>query len=183
MNENEDIMTQQSKINPEEFLNTLWKDIWDINVAMLITYSREGEIRARPMITQAVEEPNIIWFADRVENPQNAEIMKNSHVNLTYTDHSRGIYISLCGRAQVVTEQVKLEQIVTKTGNRWVPDKSKDPHLAALQVRIVAAEYWCAEKGLLSSLTEYLSSLTSDEKSPAKRPEHEKIQLESLEAH
>ncbi len=173
-------MNKAQNVNASNFIQTLWKDIWEINVAMLVTQSNNGLLRSRPMMTQAIEEPNFIWFADRVESTLNTEIIQNTGVNLSYSDRSKGIYISLSGKAQIVTDQENLEQVVTKTASQWIPDTVKDPHLSAIRVEVVTAEYWCTDKGLLHSLTDYLSVFSTSDTTTHERPEHERIQLQAL---
>ena len=121
-------------------------------VAMLTTVAPDGALRSRPMaaLKQALE--GDLWFFTRAAAPKTEEIRDNDHVNVSFADGKDNRYLSVSGRASVVRDAARIEELWSRRLRAWFPDGKKDPDLALLRVRVERAEYWDSKKAGMVTL-------------------------------
>ncbi len=51
-------------------------------------------------------------------------------------------YVSVSGRAQVVTDRSKIKELWTPLMKTWFPKGEDDPEICLIRVRAESAEYW-----------------------------------------
>jgi general stress protein 26 len=116
-------------------------------VAMLTTVAPDGTLRSRPM--EAVKAPfdGDLWFFTRASAPKTGEIRDNDHVNVSFADPEGDRYLSLSGRASVVRDDAKIQELWSGKMKAWFAGGRRDPDLALLRVHLERAEYWDAKAG------------------------------------
>jgi general stress protein 26 len=120
-------------------LNELIKDIC---IAMLTTQTPEGTLRGRPMATQETPFDGVLWFFTSADSPKVDEIEDEHQVHLSYASPDDNRYVSVSGRATVVRDRAKSQELWTPAMKAWFPDGLNDPDLALLRVQVEGAEYW-----------------------------------------
>ena len=136
-------MAVQTAINPD--VKKLGELIRDSKVAMLTTAAPDGQLHSRPMATQVPDSEEFdgtLWFFTRDDSPKVAEIQEDEHVNVSYADSSSQNYVSVAGRATLVHDRGKIDELWSPIHKAWFPDGKDDPHLALLRVDAESAEYW-----------------------------------------
>lgn len=112
----------------------------DFNQAMLVTRTRQGQLRGRPMFIAALEEDGDMWFATDIESGKADDLSANPEVAVLMTDG--GTYISISGRARLESDRQKIEQLWSEPWRIWFPEGKSDPHLALINVSASEGEYW-----------------------------------------
>ena len=110
--------------------------------AMLTTLDEDGTLRSRPMATQEVEFDGTLWFFTRASAPKVGEVEKEHQVNVAYAEPNDQTYVSVSGRANVVRDKAKAEELWNPALKAWFPKGLDDPDLALLKVEVDKAEYW-----------------------------------------
>jgi general stress protein 26 len=109
-------------------------------VAMLVTRTKEGELRGRPMALAKADESGNLWFATDRNSPKVHEIQEEEEVAITMQDGSR--YVSISGVATVRDDRAKLAELWKTEWKVWFPGGKDDPNITLLEVDGTAGEYW-----------------------------------------
>jgi general stress protein 26 len=125
-----------------ENIKKLREMIKDIDFCMLTTIEEDGQtLRSRPMSTQKVEFDGDLWFFTKLKTAKVEEIQQDQDVNVSYAKPSNQ-FVSVSGKATVVQDRNKMEELWQPALKAWFPDGLDDPNLALLRVNVTQAEYW-----------------------------------------
>lgn len=160
---------------PKEPLHKLTELIEDIRIAMLTTAMPDGTLRSRPMVTQQTEVDGNLWFFTQANAAKAEEIQANPHVNVSYAAPQENRYVSVSGRATLVRDRQKMEQLWDQLYQAWFPQGLQDPNLALLQIDIERAEYWDAPTSTMAEIAGFTRVPNTARSSPG--GENEKIEL------
>jgi general stress protein 26 len=109
------------------------------DTAMLLTRHGDKD-HARPMSIAALEGPNTIWFVTSVATPKTDEIRQDARVSVTLQSSRR--YVALSGRADIIDDRAKLDQLWKPGWKVWFPDGKGDPTIRLIRVTVHDAEFW-----------------------------------------
>ncbi|MEJ8802363.1 pyridoxamine 5'-phosphate oxidase family protein [Pontibacter sp. H249] len=139
--------------NKQENLDKLIDMIKDVDIAMMTTVDDDGSLRSRPMRTQKVNEDGVLWFFTGYESAKSHEIKDNdAHVNLSYAEPEDELYVSVSGRASLIKDQQKIDELWNPALKAWFPNGKDDPNVGLIKVTIEKAEYWDAPNSVLVHL-------------------------------
>ncbi len=128
--------------NPVEHFAKLIKGI---KVAMLTTVTDDGSMRSRPMATQTKDfDQRHLWFFTKRSSPKSYEIESHHDVHLSYASPDDHRFVSVTGRAQVVDDRSKVQELWSPVHKAWFAEGLDDPDLVLLRVDVLRAEYWDA---------------------------------------
>jgi general stress protein 26 len=150
--------------------------IEDIQFAMLTTQEPDGTLRSRPMTTQQQEFDGDLWFFVGASGSTAREVQRDQQVNLSYAKPDKNIYVSVSGRASLVRDRQKLEELWNPVYKAWFPDGLDDPNLALLRVEATQAEYWDAPNGKVVQALGFAKALLTGKSYEG--AENEKLDLE-----
>ncbi len=109
-------------------------------VAMLTTMTQEREHVSRPMGLQEADFDGDLWFPAYDHSAKAAQIRADPEVNVSDTKHHS--WTSIAGRAQIVHDRQKAEQLYSPTLDAWFPDGLETPGPALTRIEADTAEYW-----------------------------------------
>ncbi len=109
------------------------------DTAMLMTHHGDKE-HARPMAIAAVEGPNTLWFVTQQDSPKSDEIRKDPRVSATFQAPRR--FVALSGRAELVDDRKKVEELWQASWKVWFPNGKEDPNITLIKVAVEDAEFW-----------------------------------------
>lgn len=161
----------QTKENLEKLIHL----IKDVKIAMMTTVEDDGTLRSRPMKTQKTEADGDIWFFTGYESGKSHEIEHDSHVNLSYAEPDDNRYVSISGRAQVLRDQQKIDELWSADMKAWFPDGKEDKNIGLIKVSITQAEYWDTPSNTMVTLYGMAKAAITGE--PAKGGENKKLNL------
>ncbi|WP_205500890.1 pyridoxamine 5'-phosphate oxidase family protein [Rufibacter psychrotolerans] len=166
---------ENAQNNQQGDLKALIEKIKDIDTAMLSTVEPDGTIRSRPMRHMQVDDNGVIWFFNAHHSAKTHEIKNDSHVNLSYSKPGDQLYVSVSGRAQVLRDQQKIDELWNPAMKAWFPEGKDDPNIGLLKVTIDQAEYWDSPSSAVVHLYGMVKAAITGE--PARPGENKKINL------
>ncbi|GAA1968162.1 pyridoxamine 5'-phosphate oxidase family protein [Nocardioides panacihumi] len=121
----------------------------DLHIGMLTTFGPEGP-RSVPMARQQVEPSAELWFISARDTRHVEDIARDPKVHLTFS--SNATWVAMSGRAQVVDDGAKLEELWTTFAEAWLPGGPEDPNATLIKVDVDEVEFWDTPGGKIASL-------------------------------
>ena len=160
----------------DEKLAKLREIVKDVDICMLTTVDDLGELRSRPMSNnREVEFDGDLWFFTYGSSHKVDEVGRVPKVNASFADVSKQQYASLTGRAEVVRDRAKIEELWQPHMRAWFPDGVETPDIALLKVAVERAEYWDGSQSILTHAWSFVTSLFTGEQ--AELGDNEKLEL------
>ena len=132
----------------------------DLPIAMLTTFGGSG-IRSVPMARQQVEPDADLWFIADRSGRHVADLQAEPRVALTFS--GRDSWVAMTGRAYVVEDRGKLEELWNTFAEAWLPGGPDNPDAVLLRIEVEEAEYWDTPGGKVASLISFAKTrLTGD---------------------
>lgn len=147
-------MGEKSKAHLKQMLESF-------DTAMFIT--RHGEqVHARPMAVAGVEEANTLWFVTSDSSPKSNEIRRDERVSATF--QGKAEFVALSGRASLVRDRKKIEELWQTSWKAWFPNGKEDPSILLIRVTVDDAELWdmAGTKGIRYAFEMAKAVLTGD---------------------
>lgn len=138
--------------------------IKDIRFAMMTTVSETGHLHSRPMAVQEMEFDGDFWFFTSNNSGKIESIEQDQHVNLAFTKEDDNRWISIAGRAQVVTDRQKMKELWNPLMKTWFPKGVDDPELCLIRVTAESAEYWDAPSSKIVHLYGLAKAIVTGER-------------------
>jgi general stress protein 26 len=132
----------------------------DIDFAMLTTMAG-NKFRSRPMSTQEMDENGDLWFFTSDETHKVEEIEADDRVLVAYSKPEDNTYVSVFGRAKLVKDRQKIEELWNPIHKAWFPEGVDDPHLSLLKISIEEAEYWDSPNSKLVQIAGFIKALVT----------------------
>lgn len=107
---------------------------------MLVTSGDDGRLKAHPMTTQEADDHGDAWFIASSRSETVADIRARPQVNVSYAGSSS--WLSIAGRATVVQDAAKKEELWNTFTEAWFPDGKDDPSIVVIKVSGDSAQHW-----------------------------------------
>ncbi len=148
----------------------------EFDTAMLVTSTREGELRARPLAVAQVKPEGTVVFPTSARSAKVDELERDNQVGITMQDGKR--FVSLSGHARVSRDRAEIDRLWKETWKVWFEEGKTDPDLVLLEVDPVRAEYWdnTGTKGL-RYLFEAAKSMAGGDRPETTREQNAKVKL------
>ncbi|MES2259048.1 MAG: pyridoxamine 5'-phosphate oxidase family protein [Pseudomonadota bacterium] len=157
-------------------LDIVSEKIRNVQFGMFTTMDDMRILTSRPMTKQQIDGDGNLWFFTTDEAPFVRDLLNNPSVNVSFSEMDNGLYVSLSGRAELLRDRGKAQQLWNPMLKPWFPGGLDDPHLALIRVTIESAEYWDAHRGKMMQLLELAKAAISGER-PKDLAEHGTIRL------
>ena len=161
--------------NHEAELTKLGSLIKGIKFAMLTTVEPDGSLHSRPMTTQDIEFDGDLWFFTAAHSPKVWESDQHREVNVAFADPDKNKYVSASGKAILVQDRKKMEELWNPAYKAFFPKGLDDPELALMKISIEKAEYWDSPGTAIGRAFNFARAYLS--KDPSKMGEHAKVNL------
>jgi general stress protein 26 len=160
----------------EEKLGKLREIVKAVDICMLTTFDERGDLHSRPMSNnRQVEFDGDLWFFTYGSSHKVDEIGRVPKVNASFADVGAQQYASLTGRAEVVRDRAKIEELWQPQLRAWFPEGPETPDIALLKVSVERAEYWDSSRSIVAHAVGFVTSLLTGEQAEA--GENEKLEL------
>jgi general stress protein 26 len=144
-----------------------YKELVDeIKTCMFIS-SVEANQTARPMATTQVDDDGTTWFFTGKSSLKVHEIKQDHTVHLLYAHPGKSSYLDVWGKANLVYDRNKIEELWNPIVKAWFPDGVDDPNLCLLKINPQDAHYWDSESGKMIQFVKIIASAVTGKKSNA----------------
>ncbi len=113
--------------------------IKDDQFCMLTNADDHGNLVSRPMAPLEMTSNGAIWFLTNINSVKSKHI---DNLNLTFSNESRGTYVSISGMAEISDDRQRIRQLWSPAAKPWFPDGPESPDITLLVFRPNIAEYW-----------------------------------------
>ncbi|AUG30253.1 MULTISPECIES: pyridoxamine 5'-phosphate oxidase family protein [Microbacterium] len=153
-------MTELTGIEARDRVKEL---VEDIDITMLTTVDADGRLVSRPMSTREMDDDGVIWFFTSDETKKADEVEADHDVNLAYCDAKGMRYVSVAGRATIVHDRARMEQLWSPSLDIWFEEGLDTPDIALLTVTPIVTEFWEPAHGTLAMAAGMLKALVTRE--------------------
>ncbi len=134
-------MGNTENLRSSEAVNKIKELIEKANISLFTTKLSSAPFSTRPMSTLKVDENGIIWFFSKVYSNKNMDIKQDDRVQLFYLHSALSEYLSLYGRAEIVTDRRMIDELWNPLAKVWF-DGKEDPTLTILKITPEDGHYW-----------------------------------------
>lgn len=120
-------------------LTILSRLIENIPVCMLISLTNDGGLVSKPMTPLEMDNSGSIWFFTDL-NVDN--VGEQSIGNLSFSDESKGTYVSISGKQEVIQDHALSERLWFALARPWFPDGPGSTNLALIKFVPHTADFW-----------------------------------------
>lgn len=158
-----------------EGLTQIHDKIKGIPYAMLTTMGEDGLLRSRPLYVTEGEIDGNLWFFTEENTEKTFEIAHLPEVNLAYADVKENTFVSISGKASIVKDRVKMEQLWKPLLRPWFPKALDEPNIALLKIEIQEAEFWDSSSSKMTQLINMAKAIITGNKTA--EGDHKEIKL------
>ena len=135
------------------------KELIDHNkICMFTSNVDEVPLQTRPMTTQEVDEEGNFWFFSARDSHKNHEVRNDSRVQLLFANTSESEYLTVYGRATIVDDRQKVEEMWSPLSKAWFQEGKDDPNLTLIKVKPENAYYWEPKQNKMVTLFKMAAS-------------------------
>ncbi len=160
----------------QDQLATLREKVEDVRFGMFTTINPDQSLSSRPMTSQQIDEQGQLWFFTSDESAFAKNLVEQASVNVTFAKPEDSLYVSISGRAMLMKNREKAEELWNPMVKAWFPDGLDDPHLALINVDMHSAEYWDSASSKMTQLFAMAKGVLTGER-PTDMGEHVEIKL------
>jgi general stress protein 26 len=148
----------------QDAVKKLGERVKGIRIAMLTTLDEQGNLHSRPMATQQMDFEGEFWFFTDDTAPKSLQIQRESHVNLAYSSPDDHRFISVAGRAQLIHDKQKMQELWSPMYRAWFPQGLDTPHICLIKVSVDHAEYWDTHSSAMVHLIGFAKAMATGER-------------------
>ena len=124
----------------DDDLQTIAAIVASAKIALLTTTTLDGHLHSRPLAVQDAEYDGELWFFTQDPSRKVDDIRTHPQVNAAF-ESDKG-FLSIAGRAELVHDRAKIDELWSPQVSAWFPEGKDDPTVGLLRVVPESAEYW-----------------------------------------
>ena len=146
----------------EDALAKLHEMLKDFPIAFMVTVNG-GDVTARPIgvVGDHADFDGTLWFITDKRSRKVSAIESGAITTLLFQNDKEGNYLQLAGRAAVVDDRRKLEELYTTLQRTWFPNGLDDPDITLVRFDAVEGNYWDQHDSLVRLATAFAKSLVT----------------------
>ena len=154
-------MGKTENLHNEEAIEKIQALVKDITFCMFCTKVNAMPFQTRPMATTDVDDEGNLWFFSGKGSNKNDEVKSDDHVQLIYAKGSDSHFLSISGRAMIIDDRQKIDELWKPIVKAWFPEGKDDPDLRLIKVIPDEAYYWDTVHGKVVSLLKIATSVVT----------------------
>lgn len=156
----------------------VWELIKDAHTALLITVEENGALQARPMGCLQKQFDGTLWFLTFRHSLKLRQIRNDDRVLVAYVKPDRYEYVAISGRAEIVEDRQKLQELWNEGLRVWFPKGPDDPEIELLAIEVDKADYWANPASIVTYALAYVRTrLTGQSPSPDEIAESKSVRF------
>jgi len=131
-------------------------------IAFMITLVN-GELTARPIgiVGGTSKFDGTLWFITDKRSRKVAAIEAGALTTLLFQNDKEGSYLQLAGRASVIDDRAKLEELYTTLQRTWFPKGVDDPDITLVRFDATEANYWDSHDSYVRLAAAFVKSVAT----------------------
>lgn len=154
-------MGHTKDLHNEDAIKKIKELVKDITTCMFCTKVTEIPFKTRPMATLDVDDDGNLWFMSGIDSNKNDEIKTDDQVQLIYAKGGNSHFLTISGKADLVSDQEKIDELWNAFAKTWFQDGKKDPNISLIKIVPGEAYYWDTVHGKMVSLLKIAASVVS----------------------
>ena len=110
-------------------------------VGMFVTQDK-GRLFSRPIGFADVDDKNQVWFFSDIESDKIDDIINNNNVNFSFANPSDNSYVSLSGKASLISDESLIDEKWKFFMKAWFPEGKDSDKLTLIKVVPETVQYW-----------------------------------------
>lgn len=128
----------------DDDMKTIARLVKSAKIGLLTTVTADGHLHSRPLAAQEIEFDGDLWFFTQDPSSKVDDIRGHEQVNAAF-ESGKG-YLSVAGKASIVRDRAKIDELWTPAVEAWFPEGKDDPTVALIKVSAESAEYWATNE-------------------------------------
>ncbi len=148
-------------MSKQQQMDTIQAMVNEIKYTMMTTRTHEDHLHSCPMnTTETSIGAKEIWFIGHKPSETVENIEKNPQVNLAYVTQDDKNYLSITGKAELVEDKDKLDELWSVVYNAYFEKGKEDPKVQLIKVVPHGAEYWANGNAIASAFKMTAAAVT-----------------------
>lgn len=115
------------------------------------------QFATRPMAVQKVDDNGVFWFLSANDSHQNAEIQRDSSVQLLFQGSAHSDFMTLYGKATISKDKKIIKELWEPLFKTWFTEGEDDPRITVISVKPVDGYYWDTKHGELIAFAKQIA--------------------------
>lgn len=153
---------EKQVLTGDEALEKIRAMLKEFPIAFMVTVQAE-EITARPIgvVGDHSAFDGTLWFITDKRSRKVAAIESGAKTTLLFQNDKNGDYLHLSGRAAVVDDRQKLEELYSTLQRTWFPKGLDDPDITLVRFDAEEASYWDSHDSYVRLAAAFAKSLVT----------------------
>ena len=121
--------------------------IREAQTCFFCTTTASGDLDARPMSVQQVDEQGRLWFLSADDSHKNQELKDDAAVRLFFQGSPHSEFLHLEGKATVSRDKAKIKELWKFVLKTWFTEGEDDPRITVIEVTPSHGYYWDTKHG------------------------------------
>lgn len=145
-----------------EALTKLRQLLADFPIAFMVTVGPD-DVMARPIgvVGDHAAFDGTLWFITDKRSRKVGAIQSGATTTLLFQNDKAGAYLQLTGRASVVDDAEKLEELYTTLQRAWFPKGLDDPDITLVRFDADAGSYWDSHDSIVRLVVAFAKSVVT----------------------
>ena len=153
---------EKELLSGDEALEKLRKLLKEFPIAFMVTVSGD-QVQARPIgvVGDHAAFDGTLWFITDKRSRKVQAIESGAVTTLLFQNDKEGDYLQLLGRARVVEDRAKLEELYTTLQRTWFPKGVDDPDITLVRFDASEGNYWDKHDSLMRLAVAFAKSIVT----------------------
>ena len=134
----------------DEYKQSIAELVKQSRFCMMTYVAQSGNLHSCPMTVQKQEADGIIWFLGSKSSDTVEALSHDERVNLSFSQGGSQAFVSLNGRAVLVENQEKIDELWSDAFNAFYKEGRNDPDIQLICFRPIGGQYWKSEGRLVT---------------------------------
>ena len=153
---------EKQTLSGDDALAKLREMLKDFPIAFMVTVNG-GDVTARPIgvVGDHAGFDGTLWFITDKRSRKVRAIEDGATTTLLFQNDQEGNYLQLTGRASVVEDRARLEELYTTLQRTWFPNGVDDPDITLVRFDAVEGNYWDKHDSLVRLAVAFAKSMVT----------------------
>ena len=155
-------MDNVKDLNHNDAIEKLKELVTEIKICLFCSNLKTDDgSTCRPMSAIKVCDQGNIWFFSEMSSDKNKEIAQNENVQLFFSSPSKSCYLVVNGKAKIIVDKTKIEELWTPLAKIWFKGGKDDPDISIIKVKPTNCYYWDTDGNRMINFLKMIASVAT----------------------